>query len=275
MRRGLAVILFLVGLVIFSYPLIAKVYYNYNMSNQSDAMDEQFQVESKDQKIKYSQFRDYNRQIAEGQSIESPAVKVKKNDTSDEQMMADDVIATVKIPALKLHYPVYDQATPENLDRGVSRVAGTSFPVGGRSTNSVLAAHSYSPYHEWFTHIDRLKNGDKIIVNNFKETLYYKVFDRIIVMPDQVEAMAVRKGKDILTLLTCTPSGKERLLIYAERTTKDGATMKPEVTKAEPVKELSLVDRLKVLSESWFVILFAVTLTAMFINMLIHSKYKN
>ncbi len=271
MRKRTAVIIFVLGAVICLYPLVTKVYYNYNMSRQSDEINEQFQVDSDDQKQRYLQFEEYNGRMTEEQEIKAPAVQVKKDDAADEKMFSDDVIATVKIPALKLHYPVYDEATPENLNRGVSRVAGTSYPVGGRSTNSVLAAHSYSPYHEWFTHIDRLKNGDQVIINNFKETLYYTVYDRVIVTPDQVEAMAVKKGRDILTLLTCTPSGEERLLIYAERTTKDGTTLIPKAPRT--VGDPSLWDRMKVLSDSWVIIAAVIVLSVIFIMKLVtHNK---
>ncbi|UTH14223.1 class C sortase [Macrococcus equipercicus] len=272
MNKWLAVVLFCAGLFICLYPLAAKVYYNYDMSQESDALNKHFQVDSDDQKNRYMQFEQYNRQMTMNQTIEAPAVQVKKNDSDDEQMISDDVIATVKIPKLNLHYPVYDKATPENLNRGVSRVEGTSYPVGGRSTNSVLAAHSYSPYHEWFTHIDRLENGDQVIINNFKETLYYKVYDRVIVTPDKVEAMAVRQGKDVLTLLTCTPSGAERLLIYAERTTKDGKKVTPQPVLPQPMVEKSIWEKMKVLSDSWVVIAAAALLSFLFIVMLIRQK---
>ncbi|WP_340391586.1 class C sortase [Macrococcoides caseolyticum] len=269
MSKKTAIIVFVAGLLICLYPLMAKVYYNYDMSHQSKVVDRQFQVNATHQKVKYAQFEAYNRDMLSSQNIETPKVKVQTNNQYDEQLGTDDTIATIKIPKLNLHYPVYDQATPENLNRGVSRVIGTSFPVGGRSTNSVLAAHSYSPYHEWFTHIDKLDNGDKIIINNFKETLYYKVYDKKVVRPDQVEALSIIKGKDIITLLTCTPSGADRILIYAERTTKDGNKIKHPKTKPLS-QEQSLMERLKVLSESWFVIVVILLLSLAFIKKIMH-----
>lgn len=267
MSKKTAIIVFIAGLLICLYPLVVKVYYNYDMSYQSKVLDRQFQVNDTHQKVKYAQFEAYNRDMLLSQNIETPKVKVQTNNQYNEQHATDDTIATIKIPKLNLHYPVYDQATPENLNRGVSRVIGTSFPVGGRSTNSVLAAHSYSPYHEWFTHIDKLDNGDKIIINNFKETLYYKVYDRKIVSPDQVEALSVIKGKDVVTLLTCTPSGADRILIYAERTTKDGN--KIDYPKAQPLsQEKSLIDRFKILSDSWIVIAVSFLLSLAFVKKL-------
>ncbi|WJP98501.1 class C sortase [Macrococcus bovicus] len=272
MKKWMIVLIFLLGVVICLYPQFTKVYYNYEMSREADQLDRRFQVDSDDQKQRYVQFEAYNRQMNGNQHIEAPAVQVKKDDKVSEQVFADDVIATVKIPKLKLHYPVYDKATPANLNRGVSRVEGTSYPVGGWSTNSVLAAHSYSPYHEWFTHIDRLSNGDLIIINNFKETLYYKVYDRVIVTPDKVEAMAVKKGKDLITLLTCTPSGQERLLIYAERTTKEGHKLIPKASTPTQEEPQSFFEKMKVLSDSWLLLLLVALLSLLFIGRLIHSR---
>jgi len=158
------------------------------------------------------------------------------------------------------------------LKSGVSRVEGTSYPVGGWATNSVLAAHSYSPYHEWFTHIDRLSNDDLIIINNFKNTLYYKVYDRVIVSPDEVEAMAVKKGKDLITLLTCTPSGQERLLIYAERTTKEGDKVISKASRPTYEETQSIWEKMKVLSDSWMLFLLVGILSLLFIGRMMHTR---
>lgn len=266
MKRWVIIAMYLLGLSIVCYPMLAKVYYNYNMDKTASGLNEKFHVDSDDQKTRYYGQQQYNHSIAVNhQQIAEPEVKANPNEKEMKLKTSEDIIATIRIPKLKLHYPVYNEATPENLNRGVSRVSGTSYPVGGRSTNSVLAAHSYSPFHEWFTHTDRLKNGDRIIINNFKETLYYKVYDREIVTPDQVEALRIRKGKDIITLLTCTPSGEKRLLVYAERTTKSGHSMK---ASADKEIEQSFVDRLKILSESWLIIIIVIVMTFIFILML-------
>ncbi|MFC3473680.1 sortase [Salinicoccus sesuvii] len=160
-----------------------KTYNDYAASRQSDAVSQQFQVDSEDQMTAHQNFIHYNASLSGTSTIDSPPVEANKNQAAHLDANMENVIATIDIPALDIHYPVFDKATPDNLNRGVARVEGTSYPVGGKPSNSVLAAHSYSPDHEWFTHIDKLRDGAIVIINNFEETLYYKVSGREIVSP--------------------------------------------------------------------------------------------
>ncbi|TDM39889.1 class C sortase [Macrococcoides goetzii] len=253
-------LLFICGLLIAIYPIIAKIYYNYDSTKQAEQLDNSRIDEQT--KSRYKQQMAYNDAVrSRKQQLTSPEVKARPKGKDAIMKKSEEIIATVKIPKLKLHYPVFDGATPENLNKGVSRVTGTSYPVGGLSTNSVLAAHSYSPFQEWFTHIDRLKNDDKVIVNNFKEKLTYQVYDRVIVTPDKVEAMDIKKGKDIITLLTCTPDGSKRLLIYAQR-----APAKQIIKQqAQPIQQKSWYEQIKVLSDSYLVLCMVFIMTYIFL----------
>lgn len=96
MSKKTAIIVFVAGLLICLYPLMAKVYYNYDMSRQSKVLDRQFQVNATHQKVKYAQFEAYNRDMLSSQNIETPKVKVQTNNQYDEQLGTDDTIATIK-----------------------------------------------------------------------------------------------------------------------------------------------------------------------------------
>ncbi|GGB07612.1 class C sortase [Macrococcus hajekii] len=265
MKKSSIILLFIIGLAICIYPLGTKVYYNYSMSVESEKTDQSFESLSPDKQLKYQTFENYNKRENQQSKIISPAVENKKDESEENLTKHADIIATIRIPALRLHYPVYTEATPENLNRGVSRVIGTSYPLGGNNTNSVLAAHSYSPTHEWFTHIDRLKNGDQIIISNYKEKLYYRVFNRKIVTPDQVESLAVIKNRDILTLMTCTPDGSRRLLIYSERMPFQKKQETVDEKRTVTPREFSLLEKLKVLSDSWVILVLIIGLIWIFL----------
>lgn len=270
MRNKLAIGIFITGILIISYPLTTKVYYNYNTETELTAINQNFQVKSEAQKNRYDSFQQYNQSIIDNnQEILNPPVEVlNRNDVSKPDFQTEDVIATVKIPILNIHYPVYDKATQENVDRGVSRVEGTSFPTGGENVNSVLAAHSHSPYYEWFTHIDKLENDDLIIINNFKETLYYRVVDMEVITPDQVEKLSIMEGRDMITLLTCTIDGAKRILVYAERSIKPIEVLaeeQPERTTSNIKYDGGWISDMKVLSESKWIILAVVLISALFI----------
>lgn len=257
-------LLFTCGLCIAIYPIIAKVYYNYDSTKQSELLDDK--VFDKKTIRRYEQQKAYNEAVInKKQSIIAPKVQAKPKDKDVLLKQSDDVIATIKIPKLKLHYPVFDGATPENLNKGVSRVTGTSYPLGGRSTNSVFAAHSYSPFQEWFTHIDQLVRGDLIIVNNFKEKLNYQVTNYVIVTPEKVEAMGIKHDKDMITLLTCTPDGSKRLLIYATRINSQERKL-PSVNKYQIINyQKSWLEQIKILSESWLTLILIFIMTYIFL----------
>lgn len=128
------------------------------------------------------------------------------------------VFAYIKIDKIHQTLPVYLGATNEHLNKGVAVIQGTSVPVGGENTNSVIAGHT-GMVRKFFTDLPELKPGDVIEITNRWETLYYKVTGNKLIWPDQEEYLAVVTGKDIITLLTCyhgTPEN-DRLLVFAER----------------------------------------------------------
>lgn len=102
---------------------------------------------------------------------------------------------------------------------------GTSVPVGGESTHSVLTGHRGLPTAELFTDLDQVREGDVFYIHILKETLAYWVYDIETVLPEQVDSLSIQEGRDLVTLVTCTPYGinSHRLLIHAERTDYDGA----------------------------------------------------
>lgn len=263
----------MIGICIIFYPIFTKLYYNYNTESElrniyeANSLDERraHQLES---------FKSYNKSLLNNeQNVVSPPVEVFNKEEHPEIKDEDslDVIGTIEVPALKIHYPIYDKATPENVDRGVSRVEGTSYPTGGIDNNVVLAAHSYSPYHEWFTHIDKLNDSDIIIINNFKETLFYQVTGMEVIEATQVEKLEIQKGKDMLTLITCTADGVRRIIVYAERTTPDF-----DISEIErPKQDTSPLDiqnnwlgHLKILFESKWMMMIIIGLTLIFIYQL-------
>ena len=145
---------------------------------------------------------------------------VEENDVAAPTDFTDsDMLGIISIPKIDLTYPIYDGATYENLDRGVARIEGTSYPVGGISTNSVISGHNGWTHTTFFSRIHTLVEGDLIEIQNHKELLTYEVYDFEVIEPNDVAALAIIPGQDILTLLTCTnPSpGTHRYLVFAKR----------------------------------------------------------
>lgn len=156
----------------------------------------------------------------------------------------EEVFAYLIIPKLDMKKPIYLDATYKHLDLGVAQVEGTSLPLGGKSTRSVIAGHRGWWGDLMFYNVEKLEAGDDIFIDGRSGLLKYKVTGQEIIDPSDWEKVLPIEGRDMVTLLTCHPKRPprpKRLLINAERVV--------EVTKkdapAEKVREERQVSYLK------------------------------
>ncbi|NEG90204.1 class C sortase [Bifidobacterium aerophilum] len=182
--------------------------------------------------------REYNRKLAEsGQPILGEAVDpfssqgggshAKGEDSAaskdkEYQSLLDSgngVMGTIKVPTVSISLPIYHGTSEEALASGAGHLYGTSLPVGGKSTHSVITGHRGLVEALMFTRLDEVKKGDFMYVEVMGETIGYQV-DRIsVILPDDTSQLKIVKGEDRLTLMTCTPYGvnTHRLLVSGHR----------------------------------------------------------
>lgn len=131
----------------------------------------------------------------------------------------DGLMARLRIPAINQDLPVYHGTSDDTLERGLGHLEGTSLPVGGADTHAVITGHSGLATAELFTHLNLVKKGDIFTIEVFGEVLNYKVINTQIVEPDDTKALYPQKGRDLVTLVTCTPLGinSQRILVTGER----------------------------------------------------------
>ena len=129
------------------------------------------------------------------------------------------IMATLVIPGLKLELPIYHGTSDRVLLEGIGHLEGTSLPVGGQGTHAVLTAHRGLASAKLFTDLDKVKAGDQFVVAVQGQVLAYRVFDTKVVDPKDTESLAADPGKDLVTLVTCTPLGinSHRILVTGER----------------------------------------------------------
>lgn len=139
------------------------------------------------------------------------------------------VFAWIEFPTLSEKLPIFHGTSEDSLQAGVGHLERTSMPIGGNSTHAVLTGHSGMPGSRMFDDIDRLEIGDVFMIHILNQDLAYKVISTEVVWPDEVESLAIQPGKDLCTLITCTPYGvnDHRLLVHAERTSYDEALSLP------------------------------------------------
>ena len=136
-----------------------------------------------------------------------------------EQLTVGGVMAYVDIPKIGVYLPVQHGTGADTLEKSVGHVVGTSLPVGGSSTHAVLSAHSGMASSKLFSDIDQLEKGDIFYIHVLGDTLAYKVDSINTVVPTDTSLLQIEEGKDLVTLVTCTPFGinTHRLLVRGRR----------------------------------------------------------
>lgn len=136
-----------------------------------------------------------------------------------QQLTVGGVMAYVDIPKINVYLPVQHGTDADTLERAVGHVVGTSLPVGGESTHAVLSAHSGIASSKLFSDIDQLAVGDMFYIHVLGEVLAYKVDSINTVVPTDTSLLQIEEGKDLVTLVTCTPFGvnTHRLLVRGHR----------------------------------------------------------
>ena len=136
-----------------------------------------------------------------------------------EQLTVGGVMAYVDIPKIGVYLPVQHGTGADTLEKSVGHVVGTSLPVGGSSTHAVLSAHSGMASSKLFSDIDQLEKGDVFYIHVLGEVLAYEVDSINTVLPTDTSLLQIEAGKDLVTLVTCTPFGvnTHRLLVRGHR----------------------------------------------------------
>ena len=129
------------------------------------------------------------------------------------------IMGYVNIPSLNIHLPIYHGTDSKTLEKGIGHLLGSSLPVGGDTTHSILTAHSGMANQKMFSDLPQLKIGDVFYLEVLGETLAYQVDQIKTVMPYDVTYLSIEEGRDLCTLVTCTPFGvnTHRLLVRGTR----------------------------------------------------------
>lgn len=138
----------------------------------------------------------------------------------------------IEIPAINCALPIYHGTSEAVLQIAVGHLEWTSLPTGGESTHCVLSGHRGLPSAKLFTDLDKLTVGDRFILRILNETLTYEVDQILIVLPNDTDDLLIQEGKDLCTLVTCTPYGvnTHRMLVRGHRVANDRATVEVRVT---------------------------------------------
>lgn len=222
MKRNLMNILGIILIGIGTFVFLSHVFSAYQQQEKADQEIKVFEKEKKIPKEKdplYKEAIQYNQKIyTEGQknlkdvwSYRTSPIKLKAGKSN---------FGYIRIKKMDVKLPLYLGATLENMRKGAAIMGETSLPLGTKNSNCVIAAHRGYEGIPYFREIERLKIGDHVIIKNPWEKLTYRVDEIKIIQPDDSDQIKIRKGKDMVTLLTCHPyrsHGKYRYVVYCIR----------------------------------------------------------
>lgn len=226
-QKIIPILIVLFGFALLSYPFIS----NYMFEKSAGSTIESYKKQSKtyDQKQKekaLKEAKEYNQDLTRSAVQLTDPFKAKKSD--GETMVYNNILnldqsrvmGYLEIPCISVNLPIYHGTDAEILERGVGHLAASSIPVGGKSTHSVLTGHTGLSSAKLFTDLTEMKKEDLFFIHVLDRTLAYKVDQISVVRPEDTRKLQIVKGKDYVTLVTCTPYGvnDHRLLVRGVRT---------------------------------------------------------
>ena len=220
-----SILFILIGTIIFLYPTVSNYLAEKNqveIIREYEEMVVQINENQINQEMQKAQT--YNENLS-GEPVHDPFVEgsgyaLPENYTEVLNLAKDGVMAYIEIPKISVYLPIYHGTSNEVLEKGVGHIQSTSIPIGGISTHSVLTGHTGLPSAELFTRLDELVVGDIFYIHVLNEVLTYKIYETKVILPDEIDELQITSGRDLVTLVTCTPYGinTHRLLVKAERT---------------------------------------------------------
>ena len=216
----LLILVFFAGLSLLLYPSLSDYWNSFHASQAVATYSEEVRNLNADK---------YDRLIGEAREYNAAlpgrykAFFLSESDRSTYNALLDvngtGVMGYIEIPTIQISLPIYHGTEDEVLQIAVGHLDWSSLPVGGEGTHCVLSGHRGLPSAKLFTNLDKLVAGDKFVIRVLDEVMTYEVDQILIVEPNDLSALAIEKGKDLCTLVTCTPYGvnSHRLLVRGHR----------------------------------------------------------
>ena len=235
----LAVVVFLAALGLTFYPIISNqinAKYASEIQTSYEAViedtDNTALLKAKEDAIRYND--SITPGATEADSYSQEALKAASQDYETLLNVAgDSIMGYVQIPKINVSLPIYHGTGNDSLERGIGHLLGSSLPVGGESTHTILTAHSGMASQKMFSDLPQLKVGDVFYLKVLGETLAYQVDQINTVLPNDTTYLGIEQGEDLCTLVTCTPFGvnTHRLLVRGERIPYEEAEVIVETTQ--------------------------------------------
>lgn len=243
MRRFAAALMLAVALML-AYPTVGTIWENQQAREAAAQQAQQAETLKRQQPEKVAQAlldaHAYNQSLA-GVPLADPYTAPSEHDAAAydnylHQLADTDVMGRIRVPNVSIDLPIHHGTSDEAMRTGAGHLYGTALPVGDTNARPVLSTHTGLRSATLFDRLSDVKVGDMFYVDVYGETLAYEVTSIDVITPDQIEALAPVPGKDLVTLMTCTPYAvnSHRLLVTGERIPYNPETDPTATTAATP-----------------------------------------
>ncbi|MCD7883015.1 MAG: class C sortase [Lachnospiraceae bacterium] len=243
LRMLLGILVFVFGFGVVLYPAVSNLWNQYRQSRLTQSYDQAVEeAEAEDLSAMWEAAWNYNANLTGnllGDAFEG-ALEVAETEASSENngeteslsaserdslyqsllnLSGDGIMGYLSIPKIDVYLPIYHGTGTEELQKGIGHLYGTSLPVGGEGSHTVLAGHRGLPSAALLTDLDLLEEGDYFYFYILDDVLAYQVTSIEVVEPDETDSLATQAGEDLATIVTCTPYGinTHRLLVHGTR----------------------------------------------------------
>ena len=233
LRTLIPILIFVCGIGILFYPVFSDLW---NQHRQNSLINTYIEAAEKLTPEDYSVWKTAAAAYNAALDPAFPSAFTGKQPDADDvywsllNLDGSGIMGYIEIPKISVRLALYHGTGEAALQHGIGHLAGTSLPVGGAGTHTALSGHRGLPSALLFTDLDKVRKGDHFYITVLNRTLAYEV-DRIsVVKPDQTKELSVQPGKDLVTLVTCTPYGvnTQRLLVRGHRVPYNAAQAKHE-----------------------------------------------
>lgn len=242
LSTAILILVFLIGLALLLYPSVSDYWNSLHSSRAITEYAEQVaEIDNDRYRSLWESARQYNMTLAQKENRYELSDEEQAEYESLLNVSKNGVIGYIDIPLIDCSLPIYHGTDEGVLQTAVGHIEGTSLPVGGTGTHSVLSGHRGLPSAKLFTNLDKLTVGDEFMLRILDETLTYEVDQILIVLPYEIGALEIEPDKDYCTLVTCTPYGinSHRLLVRGHRveTQKETPTVRvtADALQIEPI----------------------------------------
>ena len=251
MRRFAAALMLAVALML-AYPTVGTIWENQQAREAAAQQTQQAETLKQQQPEKVAQAlldaHAYNQSLTGVPLADPYSATSSEHDTAAwdnylHQLADTDVMGRIRVPDVGIDLPIHHGTSDEAMRTGAGHLYGTALPVGDTGARPVLSTHTGLRSATLFDRLTDVKIGDTFYVDVYGETLAYNVTRIDVITPDQIEALAPTPGKDLVTLMTCTPYAvnSHRLLVTGERVPYDPATDPAPTTAAATANPVDFI----------------------------------